>query len=361
VSESNLNHPHGSTRFSVVVARPRWVGFTTFIVRAYKDIVTNFVLTIAPPAVTTALYLIVFGSFIGERIGNIDGIRYQQYMVPGLVLLPIIAASYSQAGLSFVVAKLYKTIDEHLVSPQPSWIIVVSYVVGVVFLLPRLFRDLKPLNLKYLSLFWNFGLFAFSLCVALWGMYVSYFVYQYDGFRGLICDSPGFLWNGAPLFVIYVFLISKYVELGDTVFLAVKKKQIPFLHWYHHFTVLLYCLIADSTKSSLAWLFGVMNAVVHCFMYWYYFQATQGVHVWWGKLLTIAQTSQMIIGMGLTSVWAYFEYGLNSHCSSTNPTIIFGASVLMYGSYLMLFIQFYFSKYETKEKPSVADGEKKKH
>jgi ABC-2 type transport system permease protein len=130
MSESNLNHPHGSARFGVVVARPRWVGFTTFIVRAYKDIVTNFVLTIAPPAVTTALYLIVFGSFIGERIGNIDGIRYQQYMVPGLVLLPLIAASYSQAGLSFVVAKLYKTIDEHLVSPQPSWTIVVSYVAG---------------------------------------------------------------------------------------------------------------------------------------------------------------------------------------------------------------------------------------
>jgi ABC-2 type transport system permease protein len=130
MSESNLNDPHSSVVLSVGVARLHWVGFTTFIVRAYKDIVTNFVLTIAPPAVTTALYLVVFGSFIGQRIGNIDGISYQQYMVPGLVLLPIITASYSQAGLSFVVAKLYRIIDEHLVSPQPSWIIVVSYVAG---------------------------------------------------------------------------------------------------------------------------------------------------------------------------------------------------------------------------------------
>jgi ABC-2 type transport system permease protein len=130
MSDSNLNDPHSFAVLSVGVARLHWVGFTTFIVRAYKDIVTNFVLTIAPPAVTTALYLVVFGSFIGERIGNIDGISYQQYMVPGLVLLPIITASYSQAGLSFVVAKLYRIIDEHLVSPQPSWIIVVSYVAG---------------------------------------------------------------------------------------------------------------------------------------------------------------------------------------------------------------------------------------
>jgi ABC-2 type transport system permease protein len=116
--------------FSTGIARLHWVGFTTFVVRAYKDIVTNFILTIAPPAVTTALYLVVFGAFIGDRIGNIDGIPYQRYMVPGLVLLPIITASYSQAGLSFVVAKLYRIIDEHLVSPQPSWIIVVSYVAG---------------------------------------------------------------------------------------------------------------------------------------------------------------------------------------------------------------------------------------
>jgi ABC-2 type transport system permease protein len=45
-------------------------------------------------------------------------------------MLPIVTASYSQTGLSFVVAKLFRTIDEHLVSPQPSWIIVVSYVAG---------------------------------------------------------------------------------------------------------------------------------------------------------------------------------------------------------------------------------------
>jgi ABC-2 type transport system permease protein len=130
ISEPNLNDTHSSAVLSVGGARLYWVGFTTFIVRAYKDIVTNFLLTIAPPAVTTALYVVIFGSLMGEWAGSIDGIGYQQYIVPGLVLLPIITASYSQAGLSFVVAKLYKIIDEHLVSPQPSWIIVVSYVAG---------------------------------------------------------------------------------------------------------------------------------------------------------------------------------------------------------------------------------------
>lgn len=122
--------PHKSNLSPVSAAEMRWLGFTTFIVRSYKDIIKNFLLTLAPPAVTTALYLVVFGSFMGELIGKLDGISYLQFMTPGLIVLPIVTASYSQTGLSFVVAKLFKTIDEHLVSPQPSWIIVVSYVAG---------------------------------------------------------------------------------------------------------------------------------------------------------------------------------------------------------------------------------------
>ena len=110
------------------VARVRWIGFATFIVRAYKDIAANFILTIAPPAVSTALYLLIFGSFMGGRIGGFDGISYQRYMAPGLILLPVITASYGQAALSLVVAKQSRTLDEHLVSPQPGWMIVASYV-----------------------------------------------------------------------------------------------------------------------------------------------------------------------------------------------------------------------------------------
>ena len=86
--------------------------------------------TIAPPAVTTALYCVVFGKLIGQHIGDVNGLTYAQYIAPGLLMLPIIAGSYLQAGLAFVVAKTYRQIDEQLVSPQPSWMIVVNYVSG---------------------------------------------------------------------------------------------------------------------------------------------------------------------------------------------------------------------------------------
>jgi ABC-2 type transport system permease protein len=107
-----------------------WIGFTTFVIRSYEDIVTHFMWTIAPPAVTTALYLVVFGSFIGQYIGSVNGLSYAQYIAPGLTMLPIITGAYLQAGLAFVVAKMYKQLDEQLVSPQPSWMVVVNYVSG---------------------------------------------------------------------------------------------------------------------------------------------------------------------------------------------------------------------------------------
>ena len=107
-----------------------WVGFTTFILRSYKDIVRYSILTIAPPAVMTALYFLVFGELIGPRIGTVSGVDYERFIAPGLVILPVIVNAYSQTALSFFTAKFHKTLDEHLLSPQPGWIIVISYVSG---------------------------------------------------------------------------------------------------------------------------------------------------------------------------------------------------------------------------------------
>jgi ABC-2 type transport system permease protein len=107
-----------------------WIGFTTFVIRSYKDIVRYFILTIAPSAVMTALYFIIFGELIGRRMGAVGGVDYLHYVAPGLIMMPIITNSYSHAALSFVAAKIHRTLDEHLTSPLPSWMIVVSYVTG---------------------------------------------------------------------------------------------------------------------------------------------------------------------------------------------------------------------------------------
>lgn len=118
------------TDTAIRVRRLWWIGFTTFVIRSYEDIVRYVYLTVAPPAVTTTLYFIVFGILIGPRIGSIGGFTYKEFIAPGLIAMPIIANAYSHASLSFFTAKIHRLIDEHLVSPQPAWMIVVSYVAG---------------------------------------------------------------------------------------------------------------------------------------------------------------------------------------------------------------------------------------
>lgn len=119
-----------STVPAIRLGRLCWLGFTTFIVRAYQDIVRYFFMTVAPSAVMTVLYFIVFGVLIGDRIGSVGGFDYKQYIAPGLIMMPIIESSYSHAALSFFTAKFHKLLDEHLISPLPSWMIVISYVAG---------------------------------------------------------------------------------------------------------------------------------------------------------------------------------------------------------------------------------------
>lgn len=59
-------------------------------------------------------------------------------------------------------------------------------------------------------------------------------------------------------------------ELGDTIFIVLRKQKLIFLHWYHHITVLIYCWYSFSQYTAPARWFVVMNFVVHSIMYTYY-------------------------------------------------------------------------------------------
>ena len=59
-------------------------------------------------------------------------------------------------------------------------------------------------------------------------------------------------------------------ELGDTIFIVLRKQKLIFLHWYHHITVLIYCWYSFSQYTAPARWFVVMNFIVHSIMYTYY-------------------------------------------------------------------------------------------
>src|SRR5512139_1009846 len=108
----------------------RWVGFRTIVIREFSRIVRIWGQTLVPPAITAALYFVIFGSLIGRRIGDMGGVSYMQYIAPGLIMMSVITNSYGNVVSSFFGAKFGRHIEELLVSPLPNWLIVLGYIAG---------------------------------------------------------------------------------------------------------------------------------------------------------------------------------------------------------------------------------------
>ncbi|MBU2966037.1 ABC transporter permease [Amphritea sp. 2_MG-2023] len=84
--------------------------------------------SIASPVLSTSLYFIVFGTAIGSRMGNIDGISYGAFIIPGLVMLSLLSESISNASFGIFFPKFSGTIYEVLSAPVSSMEIVIGYV-----------------------------------------------------------------------------------------------------------------------------------------------------------------------------------------------------------------------------------------
>lgn len=86
--------------------------------------------TLLPPAISTALYFLIFGKLIGGRIGTVQGASYMDYIVPGVILMSVISHSYANVVSSFFSTKFQHNIEELLVAPVPNWVILLGYVSG---------------------------------------------------------------------------------------------------------------------------------------------------------------------------------------------------------------------------------------
>jgi len=106
------------------------VAFRTILVKEIMRFLRIWVQTVLPPAITTGLYLLIFGHLIGSRIGAMGGFDYIDYIVPGVIMLSVITNSYGNVVSSFYSTKFQRHIEELLVSPIPNWLILAGYVAG---------------------------------------------------------------------------------------------------------------------------------------------------------------------------------------------------------------------------------------
>jgi len=129
--------------------------------------------TILAPIISTSLYFIIFGSFIGSRIGEMEGVPYMHFIIPGLIMMPAITGSYMQTCFALFLQRWSRSMEDILVSPTGRiWILLGFSLSGVVrglvisslvLVVSMLFAPLKIYNIGFMILFMVLTSFFFSL------------------------------------------------------------------------------------------------------------------------------------------------------------------------------------------------------
>ena len=188
--------------------------------------------SIASPVLSTSLYFIVFGSAIGSRVGEIDGVTYGAFIVPGLAMLSILNESISNASFGIYMPKWIGTIFELLSAPVSYLEVVIGYVgaaatksmmLGTLILLTaRLFvpyEILHPVWMVAFLLLTSITFCLFGFIIGLWAndfqklqliplMIITPLTFLGGAFYS-IDMLPG-VWQKIALFNPVVYLISGF-------------------------------------------------------------------------------------------------------------------------------------------------------
>lgn len=161
------------------------VGLYTIVRREVIRFMRIWSQTLLPPVVSAWLYFVIFGHFMGPRMGVIDGFSYIEYIVPGLVMMSMINAAYGNVVASFFLAKFQRNIEEMLVSSLDNHSILAGFVLGgmargvlvgfLVMLTSTLFVPFPIKNTFILFFVWVLTALLFSLAGFLNGVFAKKF------------------------------------------------------------------------------------------------------------------------------------------------------------------------------------------
>ncbi len=188
--------------------------------------------SIVSPVLSTSLYFVVFGAAIGSRIGEIDGINYGAFIVPGLIMLTVLTQSVTNASFGIYFPKFIGTIYEHLSAPASFYEIVIGYVgaaatksftIGLIILATaHLFVDLSILHPFWMLGFLVLTCLSFSLLGFIIGIWAQNFeqlqlvpllvitplVFLGGSFYSISMLPP--FWQTVTLFNPVVYLVSGF-------------------------------------------------------------------------------------------------------------------------------------------------------
>lgn len=214
------------------------------------------------------------------------------------------------------------------VSKLDSTPVVATYLLFVA-LSPIWIRNFRPLGLRKVLVFYNF---ACSL-ISFYSVVVFIVAHTRNWPRSLFsCQEDSLVKHG-----LWVYYMTKYIELMDTVFMIVRhrQRQVSLLHVYHHASMVMIseyaCTYGNWPAVSVP--LG-LNGVIHVFLYYYYGQCalTPGQRPAWKKHLTQLQLIQFMIGLCHLTV-GYLHHGWCYYGILYELTMIYLFSNFYYQSY----------------------------
>lgn len=106
------------------------VAFYTIFYKEVRRFMRIWAQTLLPPAITMTLYFVIFGQLIGKRVGEMGGVDYIAFIVPGLIMMSVITSAYSNVSSSFFSNKFQNSIEELMVAPVHPLTLLFGYVAG---------------------------------------------------------------------------------------------------------------------------------------------------------------------------------------------------------------------------------------
>lgn len=151
-----------------------FVGFYTLLKREVYRFLTTPIMSIFPPVISSALFVIIFGGFLGRNVGKINGFEFLVFFIPGIIVLNVITSSYQNSAFSLFLMRFTNHIKDILVTPLSYMEIILALSFGsiirafvtaiLIFLTGKFFSPELTIKEPFLFLFFLVGIsFIFSM------------------------------------------------------------------------------------------------------------------------------------------------------------------------------------------------------
>ncbi len=107
-----------------------WIGLSTLIHREVGRFFSVYRQTVLPGLITTALYIVIFGFTLEQRISEIQGISYTMFILPGLIMMNTLTNASSNTSSSMLQMKLLQQLPDLLTAPLSGLEISIAYIIG---------------------------------------------------------------------------------------------------------------------------------------------------------------------------------------------------------------------------------------